>query len=168
MAATSHTLPYRCSSDSASASSRKSTPRPCSLATARISWISRLPAQARLGLPGQPSQPLWQQLYAWRQQGRTTVDTPAQVGDKQAATGRLVAFDERSGRIVRVDDEQRASARCECTLDTRHIDRPFAVILEVIRPYREAVEAREMLEERITGTWDQRVVAGIGEQFEQQ
>jgi hypothetical protein len=57
-----------------------------------ISWISRLPAQTRLGLPGQPSQPLWQQLYAWRQQGRTAVDTPAQVGDKQAATGRLVAF----------------------------------------------------------------------------
>jgi hypothetical protein len=60
---------------------------------AGVRWVTRLPARTCLTLvaPGAERRPLWQQLRRWRQQGRTTVDVAAQVGD-QVVAGRRVAL----------------------------------------------------------------------------
>ena len=58
-----------------------------------VYWLSKLPAQTRLFLLGQPEGiPLWEQLRAWRKAGQGRLDVPARLGDKQAAHGRLVAL----------------------------------------------------------------------------
>ncbi len=62
------------------------------LSAAGVYWVSKLPAQTRLYRPGQPDQPLWKQLRAWRQQGRACVDTAARVGNRSSVSGRLVAL----------------------------------------------------------------------------
>lgn len=58
-----------------------------------VYFISRLPAQTAVALPGGPRRPLTQWLAQWREQGQTPIDAvDVQVGDKQTATGRLTVL----------------------------------------------------------------------------
>jgi hypothetical protein len=57
-----------------------------------VYWVTKLPAQARLYLPGDQDVPLAEQLRAWRQAGQTRIDLPARVGDKAPLRGRLIAL----------------------------------------------------------------------------
>ena len=80
----------------------------------------------------------------------------------------LDARDERTGRVVRADEEQRPRAVSDArsTLATSIVHRS-----RYSRSYRVAdhsVETRQVIEERIARTRHQHFVTGIGQQFEQQ
>jgi hypothetical protein len=80
-----------------------------------VFWISRLPAQTRLTVPGQPGGPLWQQLHTWREQGIQQQDTTALVGDQQTIQGRLVALacppEVAAHRLRRLEESARRRGR---------------------------------------------------------
>ena len=80
-----------------------------------IYFISRLPAQTRACLPEEKEEPLWQQLGRWRAEGLVQVDTPAEVGDKSKAAGRLVVMlcpqEVASRRIQKSQEEAKRRGR---------------------------------------------------------
>ena len=80
----------------------------------------------------------------------------------------LVFADERAGRVVWRDDEERTRARTRGALDAVDVDRPGAVILKVVVAGGEQIEPGQVLEQRIARTRHQDFVAVIGEQLEQQ
>jgi len=74
----------------------------------------------------------------------------------------------RARRVVRTDGEHRARVAAPYAIERRRIDRPRAVILERITPLADAVEAGEMIEQRIAGRRRQHVgPSGIAEQLEE-
>ncbi len=82
----------------------------------------------------------------------------------------IVGIDERAGGVVRVDRQQRATARAERCGEGVEIDAPARAAprraQRVVRD-REAFERRQVLEERIAGRRHVHDVAGIAEQAEQ-
>jgi hypothetical protein len=80
-----------------------------------VHWVSRLPAQARVRLAGGTDRPLAEQLRAWRERGEAEVDAAAEVGNKSAVPGRLVAFacpaDVAARRLANLEKEARRRGR---------------------------------------------------------
>jgi hypothetical protein len=80
----------------------------------------------------------------------------------------LLLGDERPGRVVRRYEQQRASTRADRALDAGQVDRPGAVVLQVVGNRGHEIEPCQVLEQRIARLGDEHFVAGAREQLEQQ
>ena len=95
-------------------------------------------------------------------------DRPAAVGGERRHGVEIVAMQERSRRIVRRHDQDRAHAIGRGSRDRIDVDAPRAVILERVRNRRDGFELRQVLEQRIARMRHQHRIAGIAQQLEQQ